>query len=347
MPPKSRRPPPARWHDSPDILSNRTHFLDRLTVVYGPSETGKTVMSRQIIDTIGPAIPTGTFITRTPKNFQEIPKCFVHEKFDTKLIQDIWNRQGANTEVFNRANNLDVLLKLATRIPSEKIRATINKVEKLRATEKRKLGAASGEFAQFTENCDSLIKQLYKVHISKNRAMLLRKRLSDEEKFTLEYLHFNPRHAIIFDDVTSLIKKFQKKEIIEELFFAARNRFLTVIITMHGDKILDAELRKNAHVSIFMTPTIMHTFFKRESMDFEEKIKQMAFDIANNPEAFENHNKIVFLKQRGPSKHPFVRTRARMIEHMRFGSGAWHRLGVEISGQSTGDTEFHKEFGLI
>lgn len=315
-------------------------------MLYGPSETGKTIMGRHVLNTLGTKVPEGTFVTRTPKNFHEIPSPFVHQKFSLPLLKTIWDRQGARTEAFTKANRPQVLCRLAARVPSDRIARVVADVERLRAAERKKLGATSADFDTLSKLCDDLIRQCYKVHIGKNLASYRKLNLDADESYSLKYLHFNPRHAIIFDDVTSQLKKYQKQEIIQELFYAARNRYLTVIVMMHGDKILDAELRKNAHISIFMSPAILKTFFKRESMDFEDSIRAMAFSIAANPDAFAAHHKILFLKKRGPSKHPFVRVRARLFESITFGSKAWHDLGNRIKGDGTSDPDnpFHSEF---
>jgi hypothetical protein len=338
--------PRTDWVDSPQELDNPDHFLDRLSILYGPSETGKTIMGRHILNTLGVRIPEGTFVTRTPKNFHEIPPPYIHEKFSLDLLQKIWDRQGARTVAYTKANRPHVLCRLAARVPSDKITRVVAEVERLRQAEQKKLGANSADFDALSKLCDDLIRQCYKVHVGNNLAQYRKMRLDDDESYSLKYLNFNPRHALVFDDVTSQLKKYQNKEIIQELFYAARNRYLTVIIMMHGDKILDAELRKNAHVSIFMNPAILKTFFKRESMDFEESIRSMALSIAANPQAFASFHKILFLKKRGPSKHPFVRVRARMHERITFGSRGWHELGNKIKGDGSADPDnpFNAEF---
>lgn len=334
----------CRWADDSDLVSDCKIFLDRLTAIYGTSGTGKTVLLRSILQRLR-AVPEGTFFTGTEDSFPEIPKAFVHGKVTEEMLVGIWDRQGVKTDIYKRANNLAVLARLAARVPSPQIATMAGRVEAVRSQERAKLGEDSKAFEDVNEKCDELLRKAYKMHIEAHRRRIAAAALSKDEAHALRFLWFNPRHVVVFDDVTPQLKKLQKKEIVGEYFTRARHRFLTIIVCLHGDKYIDPENRKNAHVSIFTTSEEVELFFKRDCMGASASVRSAAAAIAADPRAFEKFHKILYLKD---SAHPFVRFYMDKIARgaLVFGSRSWRALGNSISSDGTNDPRnpFNVEF---
>jgi adenylylsulfate kinase-like enzyme len=120
------------------------------------------------------------------------------------------------------------------------------------------------------------IEMFCKCHINENRSRLQKISLSKDEQFTLKYLNFNPRIALIFDDCTEQIKRNKSHPIIQKLFYQGRHSFVTTIIACHTDKALDAELKKNAFVSIYTEETCAHACFERKSSDLDKEARARA-----------------------------------------------------------------------
>ena len=56
-----------------------------------------------------------------------------------------------------------------------------------------------------------------------NRELLKQKHLTEDEKYSLMYLNFNPRLLLIFDDCSAQLKPFFNKEIFRMLFYQNRH----------------------------------------------------------------------------------------------------------------------------
>ena len=62
----------------------------------------------------------------------------------------------------------------------------------------------------------------------------------------------------------------------QKLFYQGRWAFITALIACHTDKALDAELKKNAFVSIYTEETCAHAYFERKSSDLDRDAKARA-----------------------------------------------------------------------
>ena len=64
-----------------------------------------------------------------------------------------------------------------------------------------------------------MLNLLYRKYITPHYNELWRKKsLSEDERYSLYYLHFNPRMLLIFDDCAAQLKPFFTKEIFRLLF---------------------------------------------------------------------------------------------------------------------------------
>lgn len=243
------------------FVIDASHVLDRTTVIYGESNTGKSCVIKDILFHIKDKIEQ--IIVIAPSDISNhsyekslVPKPCIHYKITSELLDNILQRQTALVAVYERANNLNVLESLFNKIPNSDIspetRSIISKIK-----------AKSSDNIKYS---DTLLK-VYHKYISAAKQDLLLLNLTPDEKFSLRYFSINPRLTLIFDDCTEYITKFKKHEAFQSLFYRGRWGFLTVIIACHTDKSLDPELKKNAFLSIYTNKTMALTCLTRKSMN--------------------------------------------------------------------------------
>lgn len=308
--------------------------LDKSVILYGASGSGKSCMiidilkhlnkyAKQII-VISPTDPTnGTYSKTWDDGTGIVPKPLIHYKLTEETLMVVWKRQEMFAAVYSRANQIDILEKLFRRLKLGGVKKILDKAEAAKAQclieiedkfsdkniQKKKKGEIEDKFTEF-------YTLTYKRYISANKKTLESMDLSVEEKFTLKYLSFNPRMVIVFDDCSADFKKIKSKEgksVLEKMFFQNRWAYLTVIIAVHDDKLIDSELRKNAYLSIFTTKQSAYTYFSRGSNAFpRDMIKRV---VEESKRVFTGHQKLAFVRQRDEifritatdnSDHPFT-----------------------------------------
>lgn len=268
-------------------------FLDRSTVLYGESGSGKSFAIADILYTIKPHIdqiivvcPTDPINRAYSGNSEQgnglVPLACIHHQITEELLENIWKRQEAFAAVYARANNIIILeslyAKVARYAPKEDAQiAIIRKTKASREAEiKQKLppDAATAKIKALNEDFTKLIIKCYKQVINLNMTKLRDMTLSEDEKFSLKFLNFNPRLVLIFDDCTDQLKQFKAHPVIQKLFYQGRWAFITTIIACHTDKSLDPELKKNSFVNIFTESGCCHAYIERPSNDLtREQIK--------------------------------------------------------------------------
>ena len=64
----ARGAPACGWVEEPAVADSPQTYLDRLTCIYGTSDSGKTIFLRALIDKLR-MVPEGTFFTGTEDSF--------------------------------------------------------------------------------------------------------------------------------------------------------------------------------------------------------------------------------------------------------------------------------------
>jgi hypothetical protein len=314
---------PDREYIIPEFqLSAVEHFIDRSTVLYGISGSGKTVSAKDIMHNMKDMFPRVFVFAPTNESTGDyngiIVKPMIYEKVTLDKIADIYEYARMAKSIYENANNLKILDKIFLRVASTKakihLRRMIDAYEKcLKRISKQEedIGRRKEARKQLKDKFDNMLRRFYKKVIMPNRNRLKLMRLSDKEKFSLEYLSFNPRTLVIFDDAMTEVDKLIKKghreenEVIQNFFFRGRHDKITQFYTMQSDKRLDAELRKNTFMSLFTSKSEAMAFFGRKANGFtleEKKIAEAVVDVIFSEVNQRDYKKLIYIKD---SKSPW------------------------------------------
>ncbi len=353
-------------------------FLDRTVAIFGPSKTGKTVITKQVMKTVKDHIEQVLIIApsepsnRSYEGFVDPP--FIHYRLYApdpanpkkddgprgalRFLEMIWKRQEMMASIYIRANNPEVLASLFGRLPRPAREAGLRYIREINGKRERVVeqvrkqnaadaGRASEKINEINEKFKKMLVLLYKKCITPLYADLWgRADLSEDERYSLQYLNFNPRLLLIFDDCAAQLKPFFSKEIFRCLFYQNRHSFITVIVCCQDDTDLPANLRKNAFVSFFTEPIVCSSNFERASNKFSKPVKQYVAGITG--EVFRGHRKLAYIREDDRRQH-FYHIEFAYPKPFRFGSQAAHELCdvVRSTGASMDkDNPFYDNFKL-
>ncbi len=304
------------------------YFLDRTTLLYGESGTGKSFIMIDILYQLKPHVDQIIVISPTDRSNHTydrgvVPLPCIHYTITSKLLDDIWERQNAFAAVYTKANDRAILESLFNRLI--KVGKCSEAVESIKAINARlnsfKRAMANDEdnkskISKMESDCQKLIIKIWKHFITKYRSCLSQQDLSRDEQFTLKYLNFNPRLVIVFDDCTDLLMKFKSHPVIQKLFYQGRWAYITALFACHTDKALSPEIKKNAFISIFTEETCAHAYFDRKTNDLDKDAKSRASQackFAFTPLA--KHQKLVWARE----EKKFFRWTATPRPNLQFG----------------------------
>ena len=362
----------------PSLAIGASMFIDRTIAIYGPSRTGKTVITKHIMKTVNGHIDQILVVAPTePSNrsyegFVDPP--FIHyrmyladptnpKKDDgvkgaLRFLEAVWKRQEMMAAIYTRANNAEILAKIYGRIPkdaraeglryiekmNEKRGCVIERVRKRYASD---VGRREEKVKEVNEKFKKMLVLLYKKYIAPHYAELWsREDLSEDERYSLYYLNFNPRLLLIFDDCAAQLKPFFNKEIFRLLFYQNRHSFITVVLCCQDDTDLPTNLRKNAFLSFFTEPIVCISNFERTSNKFPKQTKALINEIVGD--VFKGHRKLAYIREDEHRQH-FYHVEFPFPKRFRFGSEASHELCDSVqSAGVTMDKEnpFYMQFKL-
>lgn len=336
-----------------DIKFNYKLFLDKSTLIIGESSSGKSTIIKDIAHTLTPHIDQ--IIVISPSDIKNrsfsgymVPAPCVHKTITDKLLNDIWQRQEALGNIYVRANNPAVLRKLFEKVANEDAKKVVKdvfsrKIQCERELKENATGDISDKLKEIDDDAKDLVHKIYKHYIGNNIHAYNKNTLTRDEKLTLQYLNLNPRLLWIFDDCTSLLTKFKKHPVIQELFYQGRWSFITLLIATHTDKVLDPEIKSNSFLKIFTQEPAARMYFKRESTGGDKTSISAALGAIS--EAFTPAKKFQKLVHvRGENK--FYKYTADIWPDFRFGSPIiWHFCElIKADTNSIPDNKFIYKF---
>ena len=269
----------------PEIDLHYSLFLNKATVIYGESGTGKTVILKDILYLLKNYVDQIIVFSQTDKQTRSyggtiVPSVMVHDNITDELLNDIYKRQEVLASVYDKVWNMEIIESLFSRIQSD-----VNGQRNAIAQIERAIGIIADSDIQAEDKNkkkDELmryIKLIYKHAISENASALQKESLTEDEKYSLKYINLNPNLVILFDDCTALIDKFKKHFVINSLFFQGRHLKITTLLAIHTDKVLLPEHKKNSYVNIFTNDIAAHGYANRPSSDLD-KASKIKFDNA-------------------------------------------------------------------
>ena len=332
--------------------------MDKTTVLYGPSKSGKTVIVKNILRELQGKIDQVLVLSPTEpsnKSYEGyVPDVMIHSSMrkdggDPKKkenevakaenwLRDIYERQEMLAEVYKQSCNVQVLQKLyqkaAKGLLAKKDKEAYDSAIKQMVVSRERAMAAIGrrgysegmrvaKESEVDDKFRELLVTFYKQVLGRHGGPLFKQRLTDEEKLCLRYVELNPRLLLIFDDCAAELKPFFLKELFRKLFYQNRHSYITVVISCQDDTDLPANLRKNAFVSIFTNPKTCASNFNRGSNNFSKEEKGRVERIAGH--VFQGHRKLAYIREDAKGHHFYHLTCDFPTPHL-FGSPAFKEL---------------------
>lgn len=362
-------PRPFETEDGEKIpyLPNRaSQFMDRSTVLYGPSKTGKSVAIKAIMKTLCPHIEQVILVSPTEAQNRGyagiIPKAWIHSRIwlppkegtkgadregGMRFFEKIWARQEMATSVYNRVNRIKILERLFRRIANKDDHRKVRKMNSYTETQQKRIRRhyTGGELETRMKGLNEQIKQLqltfYKKTIIEKRKHLDRNwdSLSSDEQFTLARIDFNPRLLIILDDCAAeLTSKIANSEVFKKIFFQGRHAMITIMIACHTPNDLPTGLRKNAMNSIFTSPDCATSYFTNSSNGFSVPTRKAL--VGKISSVFASEKSFLKFAYDRDEKARFFVFQVEYPRAFRFGSEELWRIGDAIAAE---DGEMDRE----
>jgi hypothetical protein len=362
----------------PELQLHPGLLIDRTTVLYGPSKTGKTVIVKNIMKHVYGHIEQILLVAPTePSNRSYegfVPPPLIHyrmhlpdpaDKRDTEVkaamrfLETIYKRQEMMAAIYTRANDPETLSAVYTRLTHSERKEGDRYIASLERKRRRVVDSVRRQHAQNPGHCEQKVKDVdekfekmlilvYKKFLTPNVDRLWTKKdLTEDERYSLYYLHFNPRLLLIFDDCAAQLKPFFNKEIFRKLFYQNRHSFITVIICCQDDTDLPTNLRKNAFISIFTEPIVAASNFDRGSNKFPKSTKTYVSEIV--PEVFVGFRKLAYIREDDKRQH-FYHISCSYPRPFMFGSDALAELCNKVRSEGvTMDTDnpFYDKFKVV
>jgi hypothetical protein len=321
------------------------HYLNKTTIVYGRTGSGKSIIIEEIMKMCQMYVPSIFVVAPTNSSnnayTNKVPVQFIKKEIDIVWLEKLLERQKNSANAYNNANNLEILKTLFNRISDETSQtlelAIIQKAQNAVVyidLANIPFASKKNQKTQINEERDNILKKLYKTTIRFNKVELeQRKDLDKLEWGAIEYLDFNPNVILILDDCASKFKKMYKKSsAIKEIFYEGRHYFFTTIISSQDDKEIDSELRKNTSVNIFTTAQSATSNFERSSNGYPKherlRAKTCTEGVFKQDENdVKHHQKLVYVQG---DADPFKYTIADIYDEFRMGSEPMWTLSDKI-----------------
>ena len=294
---------------------NHDSLINRSVLLFGGSNSGKTVLIRDILFNLRQHVPMcHVFCPTNDYNgsyTNMIPKTLIKPELNVQELEEIVLKQRKRSELFKKVNNVLILKSIAFKLDldhklKKKYFIMENYYEKLLENDKDKKYSdqlkkmhEEGTIKFFKEEITRLYDQ------NKNSVSF-----TEAEQNTVKYLNFNPKMVIVMDDCTSDSKHWGKSTVLNELFYQGRHYNITTIISLHNDTALPPGIRKNAFINIFTEAQPARGFFKAGTSNNwtkgEEREANAFINALFGPNSKKSFKKLCYLKE-GDEEFKFVR----------------------------------------
>ena len=316
----------------PEFQMNASKLLDKTIVIYGKSNSGKTVIVKNILKILKNYIPIPFVISPTEpanRSYEHfIDKTLIHydlglEKKDEAFLEKLWEWQTMRASIYNKVNKPAVIRSLYNRIRTDEDDKIIRQIEG-----KKKTAIESSAFGKHDE-VDKIYTELItkylqkKISLKKTTLHRYKDNLNDDELYSLNYIDMNPRIVLIFDDCAAEFKQCFNRPVFKRLFYQGRHSYITSIFCNQDDTDLPANLRKNVSINIFTQPAVAKANFERGSNKYSKDMIKKAENLYE--EVFIGYRKLIFIDN-DSNKNMFYHYTAKIVEPFKFGSTSLNSL---------------------
>jgi energy-coupling factor transporter ATP-binding protein EcfA2 len=334
-------------------------FLDYTTVLYGASRSGKSTIIKNIMKILQSHIDQVIVISPTEISNHAyeglVDSTLIHdklyladpqgkakdntpEKCAIRFLDRVFSRQQLLADMYYRASDIETLESLFRRLPSS-AKEQIRRYSELSDKKKQTIinlinhqhafdaGVRESKIEEVKKKFKDILLKIHKKHFKDNVKHLLKQNLTEDEKYTLNYIDINPRLLIIFDDCAADLKKIFKTESMRKYFYQGRHNFITMLLSVQNDKDIPPPLRANTFVSIY-------TDLKNCLVSFEDKtshtkeVREFVQEAAKQifTDSTIKHRKFVYYRD-DPAGQEFYWIKAQHpLKTFHFGSDALREL---------------------
>jgi hypothetical protein len=314
---------------------NHLHYLNRTTILYGRTNSGKSTVIEEIMYLCKDHIPTIFVVAPTNSSNNaytgKVPDQFIRKELDVDWLDKLLTRQKNAAGAYINANRIEILKSLFNKVSDENSQSLEQSIINKAHSSLAYISDSVMDFPQkkkqknqILEHKNNMLRRLYKTTIRFHKVTLENnQKLHKTEKAALSFLDFNPNIMLILDDCASKFKKLYKKSTaIKEIFYEGRHYFITTLISAQDDKEIDSELRKNTTVSVFTTAQSATSNFERSSNGYpkheKNKAKTCIESVFKQQENDVTHfQKLVYIQGEAD---PFKYTIADLYDDFRMGS---------------------------
>jgi hypothetical protein len=359
----------------PELTLTPTLVLDKISIFYGPTKSGKSILIRHImklllgyIDQVICVSPTAA-ANGSYDGIIEKPllhsRLYMPEGPDVKSKKDnamqgalrfldaLYERQTMMASIYTRANKIETLAQLFKRLPpaarqegSRFIKGLNDKRQAVIEKEKKRLeedaGVATERIKAINENFRRVLILLYKKYITPHYEGLFKHNLTDDERYALTYLHFNPRLLLVLDDCAADLKPMFNKDVFRRLFYQGRWGFITCLLACQDDTDLPANLRKNALVSFYTESTVCASNFSRMSNKYPKPVQKYVEEVL--PHVFVGNRKLAYVRD---DRQKFYHVEVPQHPPFKFGSAAMQELCAKVETEGVAMDKGNRYYGYF
>lgn len=319
--------------NSPDV------YLHKTTMLYGGSESGKTVLTKHILHLLKDSIPQIIVISPTNKvnkTYTNVaPSQLIYDDVSEELFQMIYEKQTMARQVYDKVQKIEPLYDLFKKCANSYEWNNYKQLSKLYKetktnldTKVKHIAEKKSQLTQLKEEHQKTIRQFFKQIIRKNRKVFetndKKNTITKEDRQIIKYIDYNPNLLLLFDDCAARFKQWGKIPGVTELFFNGRHFYVTTLMSFQSDTLLPPDLRNNAHISIFTTKQCALSFFDNKkngiSKQDQKKFSAYADEIFSNKVGYKNYKKLCYFKYNPHYVIQYIL--ANLYDDFRFGSKA-------------------------
>lgn len=283
-------------------------LLDQTTIIFGRTNSGKTVLTSAILKHLSQYIPKFFGILGIPeKNIiaKMIPNCYFSDDFDVPAAREQFEKRPKKKhedapqliDLLNAFWYQQELLSKEFAENKAKIQANSGKLRKkfinclppkIKMDYNNKIHLINTKLKECLKNCKNeearnelkktageyMIDYAENLIIKQSSKILRHPDINSKEKEILKWINSNTRLCIIFDDVLELINEIKKEKVMTQLATKGRHRGITTLMLVQEDTLLENTQRKNAHVLIFCDKSSLSTVTSRQGFGFTKKDRE-------------------------------------------------------------------------
>lgn len=311
------------------------HIHKKNINIYGGTGTGKTTVIKDILNTIKNTVPLLIVIcptenqhkTYTGGDIPIIEKIYYHDIPSEKLIDDILDRQKKASKYYDFIRNEKELRKIFYKTNDETAIKEVARLEKKKIklidALKSKSNGEHVDVKSIEEDHSETLMDIYIVSIASCKKRLLKCKLSTENLERVEHINFNPRLAIVMDDVTPYLKALTKAVALKKLYYEGRHYHITLITSCHELSAFTPAIRSNAQVSIFTDSKIAQNFYNNVNSGYSTSERKLICKYTND---MINYKCLINIEGKN-----FCYYVAKRHEDFTFGHPAFRKLAKKIS----------------